>query len=282
MALNVTYVDLFRDLSSYDPLGLITLFLLGFFRIAPIVNQAPFLGAKVAPVIVRVAIMMCLSLIFLPLLATHSTHEIGFNWAFLGYSAKELVIGLLMGYMISIPFYFIESTGMFIDFMRGASSLFGQDFTLQTQSSSIGIMLNYVLIVLFFQINGPFLFFDALAKSYELMPADGILSRQLFNIQAPVWQIFMEILSKLVALALQVGAPAIVAVLMGEMFLGIANRLAPQVQIAFLGIALKSILGIGLLWLGWFFILKQAENVTLNWIKLLEKVIYSMSAYKIG
>ncbi|MCH9614719.1 MAG: hypothetical protein SP1CHLAM54_13140 [Chlamydiia bacterium] len=278
----MSYVDLFRNLSTVDPLGLITLFFLGFFRLAPIINQAPFLGAKVAPVIVRAGLMIALSLVYLPLIATHATHTLGFNWAFIGYSMKELAIGLVIGYLISVPFLVIESSGIIIDFMRGASTLTAQDPTTQMQSSSIGIMFNYVLIFLFFQVNGPFVFFDAMAKSFEFLPVDGGLSPLLFNMQAPVWQLLTNVLAKILALALQMAAPAIVAVLMAEMFLGIANRLAPQVQIAFLGMALKSLLGMGLLWAGWFFILRQVGDFALDWIKIMEKIIYSMSAYKIG
>jgi type III secretory pathway component EscT len=60
------------------------------------------------------------------------------------------------------------------------------------------------------------------------------------------------------------------------MFLGIANRLAPQVQIVFLGMSLKSLLGLGLLWAGWFFILKQMANQSVLWLHDLEKVLQTM------
>ena len=53
---------------------------------------------------------------------------------------------------------------------------------------------------------------------------------------------------------------------MAESFLGIANRLAPQVQIAFLGLALKSLLGLILLWAGWAFITKQMAQTAVDWV----------------
>jgi len=63
---------------------------------------------------------------------------------------------------------------------------------------------------------------------------------------------------------------------MAEMFLGIANRLAPQVQIAFLGMSIKSLLGLALLWAAWFFILKQFTKQTYDWLNLINKMVAYM------
>jgi type III secretion protein T len=60
------------------------------------------------------------------------------------------------------------------------------------------------------------------------------------------------------------------------MFLGIANRLAPQVQIAFLGMSLKSLLGIGLLFVGWFFILLQMSKQAQIWLKTLQYMLQTI------
>ncbi len=63
---------------------------------------------------------------------------------------------------------------------------------------------------------------------------------------------------------------------MAEMFLGIANRLAPQVQIAFLGMSLKSLVGIALLWAAWFFILQQLGKQSLQWVQKLNRLILTI------
>ena len=78
-----------------------------------------------------------------------------------------------------------------------------------------------------------------------------------------------EILGKVFSLSLELAAPALLAILMAEMFLGIANRLAPQVQIAFLGMSLKSLLGLAILWAGWFILLRQMSILSVNWIDTL-------------
>jgi type III secretory pathway component EscT len=82
--------------------------------------------------------------------------------------------------------------------------------------------------------------------------------------------------NQIITIAIQMAAPAIVSILMAEMFLGIANRLAPQVQIAFLGMSIKSLLGLSLLWAAWFFILKQFTKQAYNWLDLVNKLIYTL------
>ena len=60
---------------------------------------------------------------------------------------------------------------------------------------------------------------------------------------------------------------------MAEMFLGIANRLAPQVQIVFLGISLKSWIGLGMLALAWYYIIQQFSKESEIWLNTIENAI---------
>ena len=75
------------------------------------------------------------------------------------------------------------------------------------------------------------------------------------------------------SMSIQLAAPPLIGVIMAEMFLGIANRLAPQVQIAFLGMSIKSLLGLALLWAAWYFILKQFTKQTHDWLGVINKII---------
>ena len=272
----MSYLDFFSNLQNISIWGVLSTFFLVLMRIAPIMAMAPFLGAKLAPGIARVGLAVCLSFIFLPFVAAKIQGPIGFNNAFIGYSLKELLIGFLLGFLICIPFYIVQTSGIIIDYLRGASIMQAQDPSTQTQASPIGIIYNYILIVIFFQISGPFLFFDALLKSYEIVPANSYLNPLFFSSNNPFWKTGIDIINQIVTIAIQLAAPSLVAILMAEMFLGIANRLAPQVQIAFLGMSIKSLLGLGLLWAAWFFILKQFVKHSYEWIDVLNKMVYYM------
>ncbi len=260
---------------QFPPLSVLLFFLLALMRIAPIVALAPFLGAKL-PGGVKIALAVALAAIFLPNIMLTSSKAVSFGMPFIGSLLKELFIGGLLGFMVSIPFYIAQSSGVLIDFMRGSSALGVTDPTMQTQATPIGLLYNYVLIVLFFQLDGPFIFLDGLLQSYSVIPADGFFSPAFFTLRLPFWQSIAGVLTKLTALSMQLAAPALLSILMAEMFLGIANRLAPQVQIAFLGMSIKSLLGIALLWAGWFFILQQVGKQALLWLKNLSLLLQTI------
>ncbi len=271
-----TYLSFFSKLSDYAPISALSLFFLGLFRIAPVVAMAPFFGSK-TPAPVKMGLLIVLTVIFLPQMAMTSKTMIGFNMEFIFLCVKELFIGFILALFVSIPFYMAESAGVTIDFLRGASSLQVTNPFMQTQTSDIGILYNFVLIVIFYQIDGPFYFFNALFETYTLIPADGWMPTQFFNFEHPFWQTVWSCTNRIMAVGIQLAAPSLLAILMTEMFLGIANRLAPQVQIAFLGMSLKSLVGLAMLCAAWFFILQQMTKQTMLWINDMDKVVQTLN-----
>lgn len=269
-------LDYFSTLQHMSVWEVYSLLLLVLMRIAPIMVIAPFLGSKLAPGVSRVGLALCLSVIFLPYIIETMKEPVEFNNTFILYSIKELLIGFVLGFFVAIPFYMVQTSGIIVDYLRGASIMQSQDPSMQTQASPIGIFYNYILIVIFFQMSGPFLFFDALLKSYEIVPPAGLINPLFLSIKSTFWTTSFDLINRIITIAIQLSAPAILAILMAEMFLGVANRLAPQVQIAFLGMSIKSFLGLGLLWAAWFFILKQFTKQAQDWLGIINKMIAYM------
>ncbi len=268
--------EFLNTLLSYpnlSPLTLLICFSLCFMRFAPIVALAPFMGAKVLPVPARVGFAIFLSLVFLPQALTTYSNSLTLSFNLTGYYLKEIAVGFVIAYLVSVPFFIAQSSGIIIDFMRGSSQLMAQDPTLQNQVSSIGILYNYILIYMFFQLDGMLLFLDGLQSSFELIPLDQMVPSKFFLLNQDPWLFLSTIMGKIFALSIQLAGPCILAILMAEFFLGIANRLAPQVQIAFLGMSLKSLMGLFVLWLGWSFILKNVIRESLDFLKSINFVI---------
>lgn len=269
------YLNFLLSQQGMTPLGLFSLFFLALFRIAPIVSIAPFLGAKL-PGGVKIGLAIAITVIFLPQVMEFSkTKTYSFDLSYVGYGLKEFLVGAIIAFFAAIPFYIAQGAGSLIDFMRGSSSLQVPDPFMQTQTSSIGILFNYILIVIFFKIGGPFFFLDAVSESFRILPIDKAIPETFFQLKLPFWKTTMGLMTRIFAISIQLAAPSIVSILMAEMFLGIANRLAPQVQIVFLGMSLKSLLGLGMLWAGWFFILQQMGKQSLNWVKNIDDILQS-------
>lgn len=263
-----TFLTLFIDSASKLEngfLSLLSLFFLFMARMLPIILQSPFFGAKVMPQPAKVALAISLFFVFLPQLIL-VTHKIDFNLRLVFLMFKELFIGSIMGFLISMPFIIVQSAGIIIDHQRGGASLMVNDPTIQNQSSPLGTMFNYVMIWIFFMIDGPFLFIEAILTSYEVVPPDQILNAKFFQTDSKFWASQIALLNKVMVISIRLASPALIIIMMTDFFLGIANRLAPQVQITFLGMPLKSLLALLIVCFGWKMINEEMAKQGLDWI----------------
>lgn len=275
-----SYLNLVLSFPGISANSVLVMLLLTFFRLIPIIALAPFLGAKNLPSVPKILFGFALTAIFLPNVLVHANKNIDFSMIFVVYAVKELILGFMLGFLISIPFYIGMTSGSLIDHTRGASSLQITDPSTQTQTGPIGLLYNYMLIAIFFILGGHLYFFEVLGKSFEILPVDGYFNPKFFQPNVPFWNAMTHLLYRIMSLAAQLAAPSLIGILMTEMFLGIANRLAPQVQIVFLGIPLKSWVGITFLSLAWIFILKQLGKESLTWVKMIEITIKKLQVFQ--
>ena len=261
------------SLNLDDPGSVFILLFLFLARMLPIIALSPFFGARVLPHPVKLAFCISLFAIFVPHLLVVTQSKLSFSPFSIVLFAKELFIGYLMGFLISIPFTIVQTAGMLIDHQRGGASLMVNDPTIQNQSSPLGTIFNMVLIYIFFIIDGPFYFIDAINTSYSAIPPDRFFNPLFFAKTSAFSDIMFQLLNSTMKLAIQFASPALIAILMTDVFLGIANRLATQVQITFLGLPLKSLLGLTLVTIGWKVLTKQMAEESYNWLSVIDRVL---------
>lgn len=274
-----TYVSMLLALPNLQPATLLSIFFLTIARLMPIIVLAPFFGSKNVPRVIRMMFGIALAMIFLPQNILHVKANLTFNVTFIGYLIKELTMGSILGFLATVPFYIASMAGTMIDHQRGSSSLQVTDPNTQTQTSSIGVLYNYMLIAIFFALNGPFIFFDGIASSYQLIPVDGLINPALFSMNTSLWKLIVKLFATMMNLSIQLSAPALIGILITDMFLGIANRLAPQVQIVFLGMSLKSWIGIALMAAAWALIIQVMGKEAINWFKSINQLIQQVGSY---
>ena len=97
------YLDILSNL-GHSWWGILAIFVLLLMRLGPIFALVPFLGKGVAPIMSRVALMLCLGVVFLPFVAFHIKEPVSFNNAFIQYSLKELAIGFVLGFFYLYSF----------------------------------------------------------------------------------------------------------------------------------------------------------------------------------
>lgn len=267
------YIFLNSAFNAENPLAVLTLLFLFLARFLPIVALSPFFGARVLPHPVKVTLGLSMFVIFLPQLLTVTTTPLGFNPYALLLMTKELFIGFILGLIMSLPFTIAQNVGIIIDHQRGGASLMVNDPTIQNQSSPLGTLFNMVLIFLFFVIDGPFLFLNAIISSYDIIPPDQFLSSHFFERTGTFWDMLVKLFNKVMILSMQLASPALLAILMTDVFLGVANRLAPQVQITFLGMPLKSLLALTVVCFGWRLFSEEMVRQAYQWLDVISTTI---------
>ncbi len=210
---------------------------LGLPRMIGTMSVLSFMGSQLmGGPFARNGIAAGLALILYPLLA-HEIRAAELTLALLiGIAAKELFIGMMIGYPLTVVFWAIQAVGFFIDNQRGAAMGSSFDPLIGQQSSPLGLFMSQTLVTLFF-VTGIFLvFLDSLYTSYAIWPLTSFFPA----INSDLLEFFLKQFILISKLAVVVGGPIIISMFFTEFGLGLIGRFAPQLNIFFLSMPIKS------------------------------------------
>lgn len=205
--------------------------MLALFAIVPFFSRA-ILGG----VIVRNAVALAIVLFLMPVLdyeAAVSQFEI---WQLGLILVKELLVGVFFGFLLSLPFWAVEGVGILIDNQRGASMSSALNPMSGSEASPLGMLLMQYSVVLFFISGGHLLFFNALYGSYLLWPVFDSFPQ----IQPGAYAKIIKEFSLFFVGVILMSSPVVIAMFLSEFGLGLVNRFAPQLNVYFLSMSLKS------------------------------------------
>ena len=242
-------------------------------RILAAFTVVPFLSQGYVTGVTRNCIAVSFSLILFPIIFPVVREKNISALVFLAIIAKESVIGAALGYMVGLLFWGIQAVGKIIDYQRGAHVAEAYDPSFGGEMSPIGNLLMPLFIMIFFSSGGFIVFLSAIYESFQAWPIFSYLP-------VPSSKVAIFSLNKIddfMEMVLLLTAPLIILMFISDIGMGIINRFAPQLNILFLSMPIKSVLGILLLilYLPYFlFYLKnyivQNANV-LNILKIVMK-----------
>ena len=217
---------------------------LAMARIGGAFAICPALTESMIPGVARHAATLGFALLAVPLIYTTMPPGEPNGWMFALLAAREALIGFLIGFFSAIPFWVAENVGNFIDNQRGATM--GEVYSPinGAQVSTTGIFFTQLVSTLFFVGGAVFLFLGALYKSYAVWPvfaAPGIS----FASDAPLQM--LGTLDGMLKTTVVISAPVIIIMFLATLGLGLVNRTAPQLNVFFLSMPVKSALGVAML-----------------------------------
>lgn len=252
--------EIFRKLGVNVNVSFHLIFLgLIWVRVLGMTAVVPFLFGKPVPRYAVVGASMVLALFVYPNILPRPIPELpAAELSLVILFIKEAFYGLAIGFSASILFYALESVGQMIDNQRGVSIARLLIPQLGEQGSISGLFLFQLGIVIYLVFGGHLLFLDAFFRSYQTLPVLGFPAAGpgLY----PLMDLFMRITGEVLYIALQMSAPIIIAIFMADIILGIANRVAPQINVWEMGFHVKGYVGILLLFLALTMIAQQMEH----------------------
>lgn len=207
-----------------------------FVRISALFMAAPVFGANMVSVRIRIMLAFTLSLLVAPMLPPAPGVD-PVSLAGIAMVVQQVLIGVAMGFMVHMVFQALViageamANGMGLGFARMVDPANGVQVPVVSQ------FLIIMATMLFVTLNGHLMLIDLLVRSFEILPiGQGGLSPAGFRMVA-AWGSQMFIGALLVAL------PAVTAMLVVNLSMGVITRAAPQLNIFAVGFPLMILLG---------------------------------------
>lgn len=212
---------------------------LGFLvlaRMSAFVFLVPFFSIKGTPALAKIGFSVALTALILPGIGTITVPEDLLHYSLL--VIKEVMVGLLLGYVTMLTFNAVRMAGEIIDIQMGFSMATVFDPQNQTRITLTGQFLYLVQILLFLAVDGHHSLLMAISYSYTLIPV--MAGGFKITLVAAIFKLFVQVFS----LGIRIAIPFMVVFLICDISLGIIARTVPQLNIFVLGFPVK--IGIGL------------------------------------
>jgi len=216
-------------------------FTLVLARVGALVISAPIFGAAAIPIPARAFLVVAISLLISPLVATHPPADMTNILIYGRYLISEALVGLLLGFGITLFLTGIQLTGQIISQLGGSAIAEVFDPTANSNVSIYSQLFYFLALAMFVLLDGHRLVMDALLDTYNTIPAG----------RATLGQTYVEALTTLLSqsflLGVRAAAPTMTALLLATMVLGLIGRTMPQINILAVGFGINSLLTLGCL-----------------------------------
>jgi flagellar biosynthetic protein FliR len=213
-------------------------FALVLTRISAFFLVLPVFGWKTIPVQVKVAAAVLLSVFFYCVTPLPVGPAGASTLTVILLLAGESIYGLALGLIIALLFSVVQLSGRIIEQQMGFTMAEIVDPLTEDETSPFAGLLDMVFVLLFLSANGHHLFLIALSKSYHASPSGttptiGLLAGGVLDTGTAMF-----------VASLRLAAPMLAAFLVLMVALALLARLVPEMDILFLSMPVRVMLGL--------------------------------------
>ena len=245
-------------------------FLLILVRVTCFIYISPFFGMTNTPN--RVKIVLGLFIAFL--ISRYVPHTEVIYRTLTGYTVviiREAITGFLIGFGANLSMSIVAFAGRIIDMETGMMMASVMDPSTREQTSISGVFYNYA-VMLMLLVTGMYQFLlNALLETFTLIPINGAI----FRMDALIVSM-LRFLQDYIMIGFRIALPIFVVITLVNAILGILAKVAPQMNMFAVGMQLKVLTGlvvifitIGMLPLAASFILDNMKSVVTQMVRVM-------------
>lgn len=218
--------------------------LLIFVRVTMFIYTAPFFSTQNVPRRFKVGFGVFMAMLLYQYVVPHSVvrynTDIGYGLLVL----KEAICGTIIGLCCNIVVMVTSLAGKVMDMEIGLSMVSFYDPVSRDQSGFTGTIFQYGFLVILLASNLHHYLINAFVQSFELIPVGHVYieADSIYNTVLVFMRDYMEI-------AFKICLPVFCAMLLLNSVLGIMAKAAPQMHMFSIGMQLKVLVGLGVLFL---------------------------------
>jgi len=207
-----------------------------FVRISSMMMAAPVFGARMMPVRIRIMMALSVSVLTVPLLPPVPAVD-PISFAAAGILFQQILIGVATGLIIQMVFQSLViageaiANGMGLGFARMVDPANGVQVPVISQFFVVMATLLFVIL------NGHLLLIQLMVHSFEILPIAET------GLSLPALKAVVNWGSQMFVGGLMVALPAVTALLVVNISMGVITRAAPQLNIFAVGFPLMILLG---------------------------------------
>ncbi|WP_341958958.1 flagellar biosynthetic protein FliR [Pseudomonas sp. RC10] len=240
-------------------------FVLPLFRIVTVLMTMPIIGTTLVPRRIRMYFGLAITVVIAPSLPPMpEVHALDLSALLL--VAQQIIIGAAFGLSLQLFFQAFVIAGQIVATQMGMSFASMIDPINGVSSAIIGQFFTMLLTLLFLATNGHLVVFEVLVESFTTLPVgQGLMPSDFWALVVRLGWVF--------GAALVLVLPAITALLVLNVAMGVMTRAAPQLNIFTIGFPLTLVLGMGILWVSLGDILNQYQPLAVEALQVLRDMV---------
>jgi flagellar biosynthetic protein FliR len=205
-------------------------------RVLGLFFSAPIFGNNAIPQRIKFVIGFLVTVAIIPLVPPMPDVPPG-SWVGLSILARQVLIGVLLGFSLRIAFSAVDMAGQLIGLQMGLSFAIFYDPLNASQTPVVAEFFGLMALLIFLALDGHLLSLSLLARSFTLLPVSA-------NPLGPnAYSAFLAWGATIFSAGLLLSLPLIAALLIANIAMGVLSRVAPQLNLFAVGFPVTIVSG---------------------------------------